>query len=162
MHGAVVGASFGAWLGAVRGALLGELHGTLEAREVKVLSKLSELEAYTARLALCIDDLRLLRRKHQAVEVPLFGAEPPVHRERAGDIAVVVVLQRATGINQQQITVRQGGCVGGVAWGAFDVPELGLWRAISADAPLAQALQARGPDSAVEFRGKQWNISSVE
>ena len=55
-----------------------------------------------------------------------------------------------------------GGFVIGVARGAFDVPELGLWRAISADAPLAQALQARGPDSAVEFRGKQWNISSVE
>ncbi|MDB4563825.1 hypothetical protein N9084_00810 [Flavobacteriales bacterium] len=56
----------------------------------------------------------------------------------------------------------QGGFVIGVAWGAFDVPEEGQWRAISANAPLAQAFHGLGPHSTVEFRGKTWRIISVE
>lgn len=59
------------------------------------------------------------------------------------------------------VNTDQGGFVIGVAWGKFVVPESDDWRAISADAPLAQAMQASGPGSTVEFRGRAWRITSV-
>ena len=60
------------------------------------------------------------------------------------------------------VTTDQGGFVMGVAWGAFDVPKAEAWRAISADAPLAQAMRAASPGSTVEFRGRIWQIISVQ
>ena len=55
-----------------------------------------------------------LSLQHQAVELPLFRREAAIHREGTGDVAVVVILQRTTGIDQQQVTVLQRGRVGGV------------------------------------------------
>ncbi|MDA8695787.1 hypothetical protein N9L83_02440 [Flavobacteriales bacterium] len=60
------------------------------------------------------------------------------------------------------VTTDQGGFVMGVAWGAFDVEKEKTWRAISADAPLARAMQAASPGSSVEFRGRMWQIISVQ
>lgn len=60
------------------------------------------------------------------------------------------------------VTTDQGGFVMGVAWGTFDVPKAEAWRAISADAPLAQAMRAASPGSTVEFRGRIWQIISVQ
>ena len=59
-------------------------------------------------------DSRHLGSQHQAVELSLLGREAPVHREGAGDVAVVVVIHRTAGIDQQQITVLQRRGVGGV------------------------------------------------
>ena len=57
---------------------------------------------------------RLLGRQHQLIERPLLAREATVDRERAGDVAVVVVSQRAAGVDQQQVAIAQGGVVGGV------------------------------------------------
>jgi len=59
------------------------------------------------------------------------------------------------------VSTDQGGFILGVAWGKFEGPGDATWRAISSDAPLAQAMQARGPGDTVEFRGRMWHIISV-
>ena len=46
-----------------------------------------------------------LSLQHQAVELPLFRREAAIHREGTGDVTVVVILQRTTGIDQQQVAV---------------------------------------------------------
>ena len=46
---------------------------------------------------------RLLGGQHQFVEGPLFATEATVDRKGAGDVAVVVVVQAAAGIDQQQL-----------------------------------------------------------
>ena len=57
---------------------------------------------------------RFLGRQDQLVQGPLLTAEAAIHRKGAGDVAVVVIRQRATGVDQQQIAVVQRGPVGGV------------------------------------------------
>ena len=57
---------------------------------------------------------RLLGRQHQLVEGPLFAREAAVDREGAGDVAVVVIAERAAGVDQQQVAIAQQGVVGGV------------------------------------------------
>ena len=56
----------------------------------------------------------LLRFQHKAVKLPLFRRETAIHGEGAGDITVVVVLQRTAGIDQEQIAVLKRSRVGGV------------------------------------------------
>ena len=57
---------------------------------------------------------RFLSRQHQLVEGTLLATEATVDREGAGNVAVVVIIKGATGIDQQQITVVQRGVVGDV------------------------------------------------
>ena len=64
----------------------------------------------------------LLGRKHDAVKLALFSGETAVHRKGAGDVAVVVIIHAASGIDQQQITVLQGCRVGRVMEHAGIVP----------------------------------------
>jgi transcription elongation GreA/GreB family factor len=59
------------------------------------------------------------------------------------------------------VSTDQGGFILGVAWGKFEGPGDATWRAISSDAPLAQAMQSLGPGDTVEFRGRMWHIISV-
>ena len=56
----------------------------------------------------------LLGRQHQLVQGPLLAREAAVDRESAGDVAVVVIAQRAAGVDQQQVAVAQHVVVGGV------------------------------------------------
>lgn len=82
---------------------------------------------------------RMMRQWH--------ALDPSLSREQVRPGAVVIT--------------DQGGFVIGVAWGVFDGPESADWRAISTDAPLAQAMQASGPGSTIEFRGRTWRITLV-
>ena len=54
-----------------------------------------------------------------------------------------------------------GGFVIGVALGVFKGPDGEEWRAISSDAPLAQAMRGSRAGGTVEFRGRQWSIEAV-
>ena len=45
---------------------------------------------------------RLLGGEHEVIEGALFGAKATVDREGAGDVSVVVVVQGATGVDQEQ------------------------------------------------------------
>ena len=54
-----------------------------------------------------------------------------------------------------------GGFVIGVALGVFKGPDGEEWRAISSDAPLAQAMLGSRAGGTVEFRGRQWSIEAV-
>ena len=56
----------------------------------------------------------LLGRQHQSIEGPLLATEAPPHREGAGDVAVVVVVEGASRIDQHQVAIAQLGAVGGV------------------------------------------------
>ena len=64
----------------------------------------------------------LLGRQHQAVEIPLLRRETAIHRESTGDVAVVVILQRTTGINQQKLTVLKLGLISCVMQHAGIIP----------------------------------------
>ena len=61
-----------------------------------ILSRLSWMDAV---------DRRLLRSEHQRIELTLLTGEATTDWEGAGDIAVVVVRQRTTGIDQQQVSL---------------------------------------------------------
>ena len=50
----------------------------------------------------------------------------------------------------------------GVGLGPFDVPGLGRFQAISADAPIAMALSGGKAGERREFRGRPWVIESVD
>ena len=49
----------------------------------------------------------------------------------------------------------------GVGFGPFEVPELGRFQAISADAPIAQALAGSRVGEWREFRGRRWTVESL-
>ena len=49
----------------------------------------------------------------------------------------------------------------GVAAGALTLPDGGRLHAISADAPIAQALRGTTAGTTLEFRGKHWAVVSV-
>ena len=55
-----------------------------------------------------------LSRQNQAVQLPLFDRKAAIHREGPGDVAVVVVLQGTTGIDQQQVAVLKRCSISGV------------------------------------------------
>ena len=61
-----------------------------------------------------LGDGGLLSPEHQPIERSLLRAEETVDREGAGDVAVVIVLEAATGINQQQIAVLENSRVASV------------------------------------------------
>ena len=50
----------------------------------------------------------------------------------------------------------------GVGLGPFEVPGLGRFQAISADAPIAMALSGGKAGERREFRGRPWVIESVD
>lgn len=50
----------------------------------------------------------------------------------------------------------------GVGLGPFEVPDLGRFQAISADAPIAMALSGGKAGERREFRGRPWVIESVD
>lgn len=54
-----------------------------------------------------------------------------------------------------------GRFVVGLAWGAFEVNENEVWRAISADAPLALAMRRCGEGDVLNFRGRSVEILQV-
>ena len=56
-------------------------------------------------------DRRLLRRQHEGVQRTLLTTETAADGECPRDVAVVVIGQRATGINEQQISVLENGTV---------------------------------------------------
>ena len=49
----------------------------------------------------------------------------------------------------------------GIGFGPFEVPELGRFQAISADAPIAQALAGSRVEEWHEFRGRRWTVESL-
>ena len=49
----------------------------------------------------------------------------------------------------------------GVGFGPFEVPELGRFQSISADAPIAQALAGSKAGEWREFRGRRWTVDAL-
>ena len=65
---------------------------------------------------------RDLGLKHQVIKVSLFTTEATIHGEGACDVAVVVIAEGASGINQQQIAVTELGAIGDVVENAGVIP----------------------------------------